>query len=394
VNTLVVAPDLPWPSTTGNRIRNAAVVAGLARLGDVDLFSLVGPRSETSEDPTGTVRRLHVTPRPQPRPRRAARARWIATGRLPWSLSERDWGDARAAFAQWIQPSYDLVWLLRAAPFVGFGDLITAPLVVDLDDLEDWKIVGRHASSGPPRRRTAALVELDRRRWRTLYDRITSAADAVTLCSEIDRARLGAPNAAVVPNGYPPPVRPLGRSDVGVPPTLLLVGLFTYQPNIDAAFHFVHDILPKLHTVVPDVQVRLVGDHRGEIASLADTPGVAVTGLVPDIGTELARADAMVVPVRYGSGTRVKILEAFAHRLPVIATPAACEGLDVEAGTHLAIASTPDEFANACRGLLTDPPRRARMAVAAEDLYRRRYTTDSVAEAVAEVAGRVTAGTL
>jgi glycosyltransferase involved in cell wall biosynthesis len=209
------------------------------------------------------------------------------------------------------------------------------------------------------------------------------------VCSELDRARLAVPNASVVVNGYPPPHRPLGRVGVGDPPTLLLVGLFTYAPNIDAAFHMVDDILPKLRALVPDVQLRLVGDHGGEIASLADSPGVTVTGRVPDIAVELERADAMVVPLRFGSGTRIKILEAFAHRIPVVATPAACEGLDVKAGEHLEVASAPAEFARACREVLIDPDRRSRMVAAAEKLYRERYTTASVAAAVGGIVARV-----
>ena len=389
MNILLVAPDLPWPPTTGMRIRNAAILAALAGHGDVDLFSLVGRRSGPPEDPSGAVQRLQVTPRPDRRRRRSAQARWIATSRLPWSVSDRDWDEARATFEAWTRPRYDLAWILQAGPFVGFRELITAPLVVDLNDLEDWKIVGREASDRKRTRRAAALVELNRRRWRRLQDRITSTADVVTVCSEIDQARLAVPNVSVVANGYPSPDRPLGRVDVGEPPTLLLVGLFSYAPNIDAAFRLVHDILPELRILMPDIRVRLVGDHRGEIASLADTPGVTVTGRVPDIAVELARADAVVVPVRFGSGTRLKILEAFAHRIPVIATPAACEGLNVAAGEHLAVASTPKDFARACRDVLTDAGLRSRMVAAAENLYHERYTTDSVAAAVGEIVARV-----
>jgi glycosyltransferase involved in cell wall biosynthesis len=315
----------------------------------------------------------------------------MATGKLPWALSDRDWRDAHATFEAWARTDYDLAWFL-GVEVLGLRDMITAPLVVDLDDLEDRKIAARETSNSVRSRRAVALVRLNQRRWRALQRQVMSIAEVVTVCSEIDRARLGRPNVAIVPNGYPAPPRPLGRGEVGEPPTLLLVGLFTYEPNIDAAFYLVREILPKLRSLVPDVQVRLVGDHKGELAPLADTPGVTVTGFVPDIDVELARADAMVVPLRFGSGTRIKILEAFAHRLPVIATPAAYEGLDVEPGTHLAAGQTADEFAEACRDVLVQPDLRLRLADAAEELYRRCYTTDAVVAAVKTIAARVGGG--
>jgi glycosyltransferase involved in cell wall biosynthesis len=72
---------------------------------------------------------------------------------------------------------------------------------------------------------------------------------------------------------------------------------------------------------------------------------VTLTGQVPDITDELARADIVIIPLRYGSGTRVKILEAFAHRIPVVSTTMGAEGLEVEPGTHLLVADDPDAIA-------------------------------------------------
>jgi glycosyltransferase involved in cell wall biosynthesis len=88
---------------------------------------------------------------------------------------------------------------------------------------------------------------------------------------------------------------------------------------------------------------------------------------------ELARATVAVVPVRYGSGTRVKILESFAHRVPVVSTTLGAEGLDVEDGVHLLIADDPEAFAAATARLLEDPGLRARLADEGEALYLDRY---------------------
>jgi glycosyltransferase involved in cell wall biosynthesis len=109
------------------------------------------------------------------------------------------------------------------------------------------------------------------------------------------------------------------------------------------------------------------------VDALHDPPRVSVVGMVPEMGPELARADLAVVPVRYGSGTRLKILESFAHRIPVVSTTIGAEGLDVNHGTHLLLADDAEGFAEACERLLVDQPLRAAMVGAAERLYLDRY---------------------
>ena len=102
-------------------------------------------------------------------------------------------------------------------------------------------------------------------------------------------------------------------------------------------------------------------------------PAVTVVGTVPAMEPELARADVAVVPIRYGSGTRLKILESFAHRVPVVSTTIGAEGLEVVDGVHLLLADDPDAFAAACQRLLTEPDLRKRLVDAAEELYRERF---------------------
>ena len=116
---------------------------------------------------------------------------------------------------------------------------------------------------------------------------------------------------------------------------MLLAGSFSYPPNADAAHYFVSNILPLIRRNRPDVTLRLVGEPTASVTALAGDPAVTVVGWVPDIEVELARADVAVVPLRYGSGTRVKILEAAAHRIPVVSTTIGAEGLGFEDGRHL-----------------------------------------------------------
>ena len=96
-------------------------------------------------------------------------------------------------------------------------------------------------------------------------------------------------------------------------------------------------------------------------------------GEVAEVGAELAAADIAVVPIRFGGGTRIKILEAFAYRIPVVSTTVGCEGLDVVDGEHLLIADDPAAFAAACVRLHEDADLRARLVTAAAQLWETRY---------------------
>ena len=106
------------------------------------------------------------------------------------------------------------------------------------------------------------------------------------------------------------------------------------------------------------------------LPSTASPPEVTVVGRVASMVPELARADLVAVPIRYGSGTRVKILEAFAHRLPVVSTTLGAEGLGLQGDRHLLIADVASAFADAC---LEDHGLRERLTDEANRLFLERY---------------------
>jgi glycosyltransferase involved in cell wall biosynthesis len=116
--------------------------------------------------------------------------------------------------------------------------------------------------------------------------------------------------------------------------------------------------------------------------------GVTLIGYVHDIRAELAQADAVVVPMRFGGGTRIKVLEAFAHRIPVVSTSLGCEGLEVVGGRHVLISDDPDGFAADCVRLLTDRRLRERLVPAAFELFSEWYRWDSISSTIRELAER------
>jgi glycosyltransferase involved in cell wall biosynthesis len=210
--------------------------------------------------------------------------------------------------------------------------------------------------------------------------------DRVLLSSRLDARRLGAPNAEVVVNTIPRPGDPVGKGAVGDPIELLFQATFDYEPNVDGALWLASEVAPLIRSEIPGARIRLVGHETAAVTALDHPPEVSVVGRVPSMEPELARADLIVVPIRFGSGTRLKILEAFAHRVPVVSTSIGAEGIDAEDGVHLLIADSPAEFAAACKLLCSMPPLRQRLVDAAEQLYLQRYTTSSATARVHELA--------
>ena len=120
--------------------------------------------------------------------------------------------------------------------------------------------------------------------------------------------------------------------EVARPAVVLFQATFDYAPNVDAADWLVAEVAPRLRSRIPDVEIRLVGTPVPGVQRQHRPPAVTVVGKVPTMEPELAHADIAVVPIRYGSGTRFKILESFAHRVPVVSTTIGAEGLDVVDG--------------------------------------------------------------
>lgn len=401
---LVVGDDFPWPANRGGLIRLAEVIEAVCVLGETDLFTLYDPRRTSFPVPEGlALARIGTALYPSAAPPWRWRPAWLRPGGPPLEVALRSSDpNPRATFEEWARSRYDVVWFDTASVYTWLGCPRRGPSLVDVDNLEDqkgwqWAGVLRAERNGKGSvgwvRNTAAALQSAKnaRNWGALQRSVAARVDRVVLCSELDVRRSGMANAVEIPNGYPRPDRPVGRVPVGHPPTVLFQGTLTYGPNMDGAEWLVDRVAPLLRARVPDVRIRLVGNPAPAVARHHNPPSVTVVGRVPHMEPELARADLTVVPLRVGSGTRVKILESFAHRIPVVSTSLGAEGIEVTDGVHLLVADDPDEFAAACHRLLVDEELRKEMADAASDLFLQRYERSLVRERivrlVSEVAG-------
>lgn len=155
---------------------------------------------------------------------------------------------------------------------------------------------------------------------------------------------------------------------------LLFVGIMAYPPNRDAMIYFCRDILPLVRKEVPDVRLSIVGHSPPAVVRrLAEVENVTVTGYVEDVTPYYRDAAVLVVPLRGGGGTRLKILEAMSLGRPVVSTSIGCEGLEVISGRHLLVADTPEEFALSLVRLFRNSEHRRSIAAEARHLVEQRY---------------------
>jgi glycosyltransferase involved in cell wall biosynthesis len=196
----------------------------------------------------------------------------------------------------------------------------------------------------------------------------TSEDDARTI-----RAIAPAANVQVYPNSFPLIPQPSLTEE----PVIVFSANFEYHPNIDAVEFLAKEIWPEIARRHPALRLRLVGRGDSFIRKfLAPGPEsrIETTGPIPDALAEIAKATMVIAPLRVGSGTRLKIIEAWAAGKAVVATPLAAEGLAARDGENIRLAGTAAEIVNAVDALLQEPQTRFRLGAAGRTLYENAYS--------------------
>ena len=235
------------------------------------------------------------------------------------------------------------------------------------------------------------------REWRTMSRaerNYLQKADHVLAVSGADRdsfAEIIPPNKlTVVPTGVDVEYfRPVENETEN---TLVFTGSMDWLPNEDGVYYFVQEILPKIQRHIPDVRLNVVGRKPSARlqALAADNPNhIRLTGWVDDIRPHLAQGAVSVVPLRIGSGTRLKIFEAMAMGKAVVSTTIGAEGLPVQHGTEIILADASDAFAQAVVTLLRDRDTRRALGRTARELVETKYSWAAVARQFASALEKV-----
>ncbi len=392
VKILFATPYLPVPPDFGGARRIYELIRGARGIHEVRTVSLTGPEgdmasAERAVGPISAVRVPFTARDATTRQRRLLQIRSLASAQ---SAQHRLYVDQRfqqalddlARETDLVQFEFSQMGSYRTAP--------GSPTVLDVHNIEHH-LLKQMADDGSISRRLFNVIELRKFRseeiaaWkRATCCIVTSDADARV----VERAT-GKP-APVIPNGVD--LEFFRHADeLEIESGLIaFAGAMRYRPNAEAVKYFADQILPLVRREAPHVRFAIVGaDPPCDVMALGQINGVIVTGTVPDVRPWLARAEVVVVPLRQGGGTRLKILEAFASGRPVVSTTIGAAGIDAAHEHELLLADDDESFVQSVLRLINDPELRARLAGNALRLVQRRYQWSTICETLNDLHERI-----
>jgi sugar transferase (PEP-CTERM/EpsH1 system associated) len=383
---LFLTPQLPYPPHQGTTLRTYGLIDGLAARGHrIALLAFREPGQPAPEDtPLANLCDPLLTI-PAPTRTRARRLVDLLAGHA--DMGRRLWSPPYLAALRDLLAAerFDVIHF-EAIEMTAYLHPIRdatggAALIYDAHNAEHalQARAARQDARIPRRWPLAIYSAVQARRLRRFESAACRAVDRVIAVSEADAAKLRALGHAtpigVIPNAIRAADYAGGGAAADVPhPALVFTGKMDFRPNVDAALWFADDILPRIRAERPAAHFVIAGQKpHARLDGLRGRPGVTLTGWVPDIQPYIEAADVYVAPLRMGSGTRLKILEAMAMGRAVVTTTVGAEGIAARDGEHLLLADSAEAFAEAVGALLADDARRAALGEAAAALVRAHY---------------------
>lgn len=396
MNLLILSSWFPYPPANGSRIRAWFLLRELVRAGHT-VRLVAGLQADVADEKDAGMVGL-----------REMGIAEVVTVRWHWYNARKSgkWGALRAALspvprsiletpnpvltqaiAEQLTLPTDAVLVFEMGMDTYLPRQLPPGVPLILDGAEVSGMVSPASSSDTTKQRATAAKAV--RYWQKRlrhYATVTSVSpkEAEAVKTLLQTASVA---AIVVPNGVD--IRTYAPRDwAAVKPGFLIYnGSPDYGPNYAAVEWFGKDVLPIVRDAVPEACLWVTGTYtlkKAEINALG--PMVYLTGFVPDLRPFLAEAAVCVVPLHYGGGTRLKILEAWAAGVPVVSTTIGANGLDgAIPGTHFLQADTPEDFANATVRLLTDPALCRTLSENARALVAQRYDWLGIGEILNQV---------
>ncbi|MEN6520991.1 MAG: glycosyltransferase family 4 protein [Armatimonadota bacterium] len=375
----------PYPPVCGGTIRSCNILRHLGVKHDVVLVSFVreDPTAEQMGVAASFCREVHTVPI---RRSAAANVKFAVRSLFshdPFIIARDRVAEMQRTVDGLLAPGgFDMVYVdhLQMAQYMDRWDHI--PWVLDEHNVE-WKIIERMAQG----ERLSAKGLYAAIEWKKLKKWELSAcekADLILTVTETDKATLlserrSSGNITCIPIGVDFDSFPRA----GLSPNarnILSIGTMSWPPNIDSILYFADEIYPEIKSRSDGVKLVIAGSKPpGSIKRLSRLDNtIEVTGFVHDLSALTSEAAVFIVPLRSGSGLRVKILNAMAMGLPVVSTSVGCEGIGAEHGRHLLIADTPQAFSDAVLRLLSDFGLRKQLAEAGREFVLSNYGWDSI----------------
>lgn len=409
LSVAVLDEELPFPLTSGKRIRTFNLLARLARRHRVTVLCHANPdRAEqfAAEDACraagiATVVVARTVP-PKAGPGFYARLAGNLLSPLPYSVSSHASAELAAAARAFAESNAVDLWHCEWTPY---AQVLRAALGAALRDTP-WCVMAHNVESliwrryaetaGNPLKKWYIRQQLRKferfERW--AYSRAAAPVAVSREDARLMQAEFGAGGTHVVDNGvdvdFFRPQRDVDRD----PARMLFMGSLDWRPNQDAAVQLFTQVLPAVRANDPRATAVAVGRRPPAwlVELAARTPGAELHADVPDVRPFLARCGFLVVPLRIGGGSRLKILEALAAGTPVVSTKVGAEGLELTPGRDLLVCDTLDELPALAADAIRRPDELADTAESGRDRVLKRYSWDLLAERLDSVWRSVTSG--
>ncbi len=394
------SPRFLHPTNTGGQIRTLGILRELHARHEIHYVGFEDPSS-----PEGLERSREYCTRAYPTRHRApakgsigflAQAAGSLFWKMPLAIGRFYSPEAAALLARILrEQTFDRVVCDFLVPSPHFPNLEGCILFQHNVETAIWQRYEQNAAD--PFRRL--YFRLQARRMQKYEGGVCRRVAHVLAVSERDactmRDLFGITNISVVPTGVDvdffacPEAQPRAAD-------LIFAGSMDWPPNVDGVLDFVRNVLPLIRAGHPACSLLIAGRNPPrEILALCERDShIRVTGTVPDIRPHLWGAAVSIVPLRIGGGTRLKIYEAMAAGIPVVASSIGAEGLDVIDGENIAIADSPHEFSRRCLELLHDAEARRRLAEAGTRLVRTRFSWEQAARRFEQILARTGGGSI
>lgn len=385
LRVLVIDEECPYPPNAGKRIRSWNLLRGLAHRHAVTLLCYGPVSAEARAQAAANGIALAVCEERITKTGIALYAALFANlfSRDPYSVAKHHTVAFRAQLLQLVRPGrFDLLHC-EWGPYAKYLDVTDLPSVVAAHNVEAQIWQRRAENAGDPLSRW--FFGLQARRMARFEREQFSKATRTIAVSRPDEDILrawGVTNTAVVDNGVDVDnFQPQSRDEEQASALLFLASL-DWFPNQDSLWYFLAEIFPRVRKQLPEVSLSVAGRRLppGQAERLRATPGVRFLGEVADVRECYRSAAVVVVPLRIGGGSRLKILEAMAAGKAIVSTTIGAEGLAVVPGQHLIVADEPQAFVDAILALAGDPVRRHQLGQAGRALVEARYSWNSLVD--------------
>lgn len=392
---LIVCHEPAFPPTSGADLRNHRNAVMAASFGAACLVSVL-PRASARGSADQLIRTEALSIDGEAR-----------TASIGWWRIRAEHRISRAALARLealvrdFQPDTVVVESIGLFKLLRPLRPLVKQLILDMHNVES-DLAGQIGRTEPAGSRLAAMAaSLGIRRLET---KALAIVDRVWVCSRQDRDKLTGLSRRklpidIVPNGIPniegiPQALPTEAATGSGFPVILFIGHLGYPPNVDAAGRLARAILPRIRRSLPGAKLVLAGrGPKAAVRALAGLPGVELVENPESMAPLLSGAHLSIIPLKAGGGTRIKILEAMAWGVPVIATPLAAEGLDLVETDEMLLSLTDEGFADTAIGLCRDAERRSRQRLRAHQAVWARFGPQAIRDAIRAGLGLENEGT-